>query len=134
MDPDDGSRRPRGTDAVVRIPAHGSREEPQVTGWTWEYEGYVAGDERLRESLCTLGNGYFATRGALPECAADEVHYPGTYVAGCYNRLTSQVAGRQVENEDMVNVPNWLPLRFRLHEERWLTPPTPRPCSTITRS
>nr|WSY51054.1 glycoside hydrolase family 65 protein [Streptomyces sp. NBC_00886] len=95
-----------------------------MTGWTWEYEGYVAADERLRESLCTLGNGCFATRGALPECAADEVHYPGTYVAGCYNRLTSNVAGRQVENEDMVNVPNWLPLRFRLHEERWLTPDT----------
>ncbi|MGV9573312.1 hypothetical protein ACWDRX_29315, partial [Streptomyces nigra] len=27
--------------------------------------GYKAADERLRESLCTLGNGYFATRGAL---------------------------------------------------------------------
>ncbi|WP_328766606.1 glycoside hydrolase family 65 protein [Streptomyces sp. NBC_00286] len=95
-----------------------------MTGWSWEYEGYEPADERLRESLCTLGNGYFATRGALPECAADEVHYPGTYVAGCYNRLTSEVAGRQVENEDMVNVPNWLPLRFRLPGGPWLTPDT----------
>ncbi|MBZ9643606.1 glycoside hydrolase family 65 protein, partial [Streptomyces sp. PSKA30] len=95
-----------------------------MTGWTWEYEGYEAADERLRESLCTLGNGYFATRGALPECAADDVHYPGTYVAGCYNRLTSDVAGRMVENEDMVNVPNWLPLRFRLRGRPWLTPDT----------
>ncbi|PWI13254.1 trehalose 6-phosphate phosphorylase [Streptomyces sp. Act143] len=93
-----------------------------MTGWTWEYEGYAPADERLRESLCTLGNGYFATRGALPECAADDVHYPGTYVAGCYNRLTSEVAGRGVENEDMVNVPNWLPLRFRLAGGSWLTP------------
>ncbi|MFI8536494.1 glycoside hydrolase family 65 protein [Streptomyces aquilus] len=93
-----------------------------MTGWTWEYEGYAPADERLRESLCTLGNGYFATRGALPECAADDVHYPGTYVAGCYNRLTSEVAGRSVENEDMVNVPNWLPLRFRLPGGPWLTP------------
>ncbi|MFI7413418.1 glycoside hydrolase family 65 protein [Streptomyces sp. NPDC049627] len=93
-----------------------------MTGWSWEYEGYRPADERLRESLCTLGNGYFATRGALPECAADEIHYPGTYVAGIYNRLTSEVAGRQVENEDMVNVPNWLPLRFRLPDGHWLTP------------
>ncbi|WP_329331799.1 glycoside hydrolase family 65 protein [Streptomyces sp. NBC_00663] len=93
-----------------------------MTGWTWEYEGYTPADERLRESLCTLGNGCFATRGALPECAADGVHYPGTYVAGCYNRLTSEVAGREVENEDMVNVPNWLPLRFRLPGGDWLTP------------
>lgn len=95
-----------------------------MTDWTWEFEGYEAADERLRESLCTLGNGYFATRGVLPECDADDVHYPGTYVAGCYNRLTSDVAGRQVENEDMVNVPNWLPLRFRLRGRPWLTPDT----------
>ncbi|MFE2070029.1 glycoside hydrolase family 65 protein [Streptomyces sp. NPDC059467] len=91
---------------------------------TWEYGGYVPADERLRESLCTLGNGYFATRGALPECAADDVHYPGTYVAGCYDRLTTDIAGHRVENEDMVNLPNWLPLRFRLSGGDWLTPDT----------
>ncbi|MFR9799103.1 glycoside hydrolase family 65 protein [Streptomyces sp. MS06] len=95
-----------------------------MTGWSWEYEGYDPADERLRESLCTLGNGYLATRGALPECAADDVHYPGTYVAGCYNRLTSEVAGRRVENEDMVNLPNWLPLRFRVAGGPWLHPDT----------
>ncbi|MGV9452492.1 glycoside hydrolase family 65 protein [Streptomyces sp. NPDC003635] len=95
-----------------------------MTEWTWEYEGYEPADQRLRESLCTLGNGYFATRGALPECSADDTHYPGTYVAGCYNRLTTDVSGRQVENEDMVNLPNWLPLRFRLRGGAWLTPDT----------
>ncbi|MFJ8200834.1 glycoside hydrolase family 65 protein [Streptomyces sp. NPDC096152] len=95
-----------------------------MTGRTWEYDGYRPADERLRESLCALGNGYFATRGALPECAADDVHYPGTYVAGCYNRLTSRVAGRRVENEDLVNLPNWLPLRFRTDGGAWLTPDT----------
>ena len=84
-----------------------------MADWTWEYEGYDPGTERLREALCTLGNGRFATRGAAPEERADAVHYPGTYAAGCYNRLTSTVAGRQVENEDLVNLPNWLPLRFR---------------------
>ncbi len=87
-----------------------------MSDWTWVYEGYAPHEERLRESLCTLGNGYFATRGAAPESPAGAVHYPGTYVAGCYNRLTSTVAGRQVENEDMVNLPNWLPLRFRARD------------------
>ncbi|MFE5813645.1 glycoside hydrolase family 65 protein [Streptomyces sp. NPDC056479] len=96
--------------------------EAEAVGWTWEYEGYTPADERLRESLCTLGNGYFATRGVLPECAADDIHYPGTYVAGIYNRLTSDVSGRRVENEDIVNVPNWLPLRFRLPEGHWIDP------------
>jgi trehalose/maltose hydrolase-like predicted phosphorylase len=80
-----------------------------VNPWTLVYDGFDPLDERLREALCTLGNGYFATRGAAPEAAADAVHYPGTYVAGCYNRLVSRVAGREVENEDLVNVPNWLP-------------------------
>jgi trehalose/maltose hydrolase-like predicted phosphorylase len=88
--------------------------------WMLVYDGFDPLDERLREALCTLGNGYFATRGAAPEAAADAVHYPGTYVAGCYNRLVSRVAGREVENEDPVNVPNWLPLTFRSEGGRWL--------------
>ncbi|MFC5720925.1 glycoside hydrolase family 65 protein [Streptomyces gamaensis] len=67
----------------------------------------------MREALCTLGNGRFATRGAAPESTAGHGHYPGTYAAGCYDRLVSAVAGRHVENEDLVNLPNWLPLRFR---------------------
>ena len=73
----------------------------------------------MREALCALGNGYFVTRGALPEARADDVNYPGTYVAGLYNRLTSEIAGRQVENEDLVNVPNWLPLEFRIADGPW---------------
>ncbi|MFD9487937.1 glycoside hydrolase family 65 protein [Streptomyces sp. NPDC059991] len=97
-----------------------------MNDWTWEYEGYDPARERLRESLCTLGNGLFATRGAAPECAADDIHYPGTYAAGCYNRLTSTVAGSQVVSEDMVNLPNWLPLRFRILDPQgqgaWFTP------------
>ncbi|WP_031170490.1 glycoside hydrolase family 65 protein [Streptomyces durhamensis] len=95
-----------------------------MQGPTWEYDGYRPEEERLRESLFTLGNGYFATRGALPECTADDVHYPGTYAVGCYDRLTSRVAGRRVENEDMVNLPNWLPLRYRPAGGAWLTPDT----------
>ncbi|WP_406510054.1 glycoside hydrolase family 65 protein [Streptomyces sp. NBC_00212] len=93
-----------------------------MTDQVWQYEGYEPAQERVRESLCTLGNGYFATRGAAPECTADAVHYPGTYAAGCYNRLTSTVAGREVENEDLVNLPNWLPLRFRTDGGTWFTP------------
>jgi trehalose/maltose hydrolase-like predicted phosphorylase len=91
-----------------------------VNAWTLVYDSFDPPGERLREALCTLGNGYFATRGAAPEAAADAVHYPGTYVAGCYNRLVSRVAGREVENEDLVNVPNWLPLTFRPQGARWL--------------
>ncbi|WP_046471628.1 glycoside hydrolase family 65 protein [Allosalinactinospora lopnorensis] len=76
-------------------------------------------EEGRREALCTLGNGRFATRGAAPEVSADGVRYPGTYIAGCYNRLTSVIDGREIDNEDMVNVPDWLPFTFRIGEGPW---------------
>ena len=47
-------------------------------------------------------------RGAAPEHRSDEVHYPGTYLARVYNRLTSTVQGREVEDEHLVNSPSWL--------------------------
>jgi Glycosyl hydrolase family 65, N-terminal domain len=90
-----------------------------TNNWVLSYEGFDPDREGLREALCTLGNGYFATRGAAPEPRADGVHYPGTYVAGCYDRLVTDVAGRTVENEDIVNMPNWLPLTFRIDGGDW---------------
>ena len=98
--------------------------------WRWEYHRYDPGTERLVESLCTLGNGRFATRGSAPETVADTIHYPATYLAGCYDRLTSTVGGRTVSNEDMVRLPDWTALRYRCLPEGappgdWLTPDHP---------
>jgi len=78
--------------------------------WRWTYTGYEPAEEALRETLCATGNGYFVTRASLPESKGDDVHHPGTYVAGVYNRLTDEVEGRLVENESMVNAPSWLPV------------------------
>lgn len=90
------------------------------SGWKLVYEGLEPSREGLREALCTLGNGYFATRGAAEESEADEVHYPGTYLAGGYNRLATEIAGQVIENEDLVNLPNWLPLAVRPVGGDWL--------------
>jgi alpha,alpha-trehalase len=90
-----------------------------MRSWHLIREDYAPEDEGYREALFTLGNGYFATRGAAPECAADGVHYPGTYLAGGYNRLQTEMAGRIIENEDLVNLPNWLPLKVRVDGEPW---------------
>ncbi|MEU6264120.1 glycoside hydrolase family 65 protein [Saccharopolyspora shandongensis] len=90
-----------------------------TTAWQFSFHDFAPEDEGRREALCTLGNGYFATRGAAPESHADGVHYPGTYVAGCYNRLSTTVAGREVENESLVNMPNWLLLTFRADDGPW---------------
>lgn len=91
--------------------------------WTIEYEDFVPREEKLREALCTLGNGYFATRGALESAVARDGHYPGTYLAGGYNRVKTEVAGSVIENEDLVNFPNWLYLTFRLRDGEWFDPP-----------
>ena len=93
-----------------------------MSDWLLEYHDFVPQQEGLREALCTLGNGYFASRGAAPECRADDVHYPGTYLAGGYNRLSTEIAGREVENEDLVNLPNWLPLQVRITGGEWFDP------------
>ncbi|WP_082698659.1 trehalose-phosphatase [Mycobacterium sp. GA-2829] len=88
-------------------------------GWSFTYEGYDPPTERLREALCTVGNGYLATRGAAPEARADALHYPGTYAAGVYNRLDDMLDGRQIAHESLVNLPNWLPLTFRIDGGAW---------------
>ncbi|MGR8920082.1 MAG: glycoside hydrolase family 65 protein [Gammaproteobacteria bacterium] len=93
-----------------------------MSGWSLCYEQYDPGQEPLREALCTLGNGYMATRGAYPGEVAGAQHYPGTYFAGVYNRLVSEIAGESIENEDLVNWPNWLVVRFRPEGEDWLSP------------
>ncbi|WP_448072947.1 beta-phosphoglucomutase family hydrolase [Georgenia yuyongxinii] len=87
--------------------------------WTLVYEGFDPAHEAHREALTTLGNGYLGTRGAAPERTADGVHYPGTYLAGVYNRLVSTVHGREVEDEHLVNAPNWLALDVRIGEGAW---------------
>ncbi len=88
--------------------------------WSLTYSDYVPGKEKTRETLLTVGNGYFGTRGALEECYGGQINYPGTYIAGLYNRLVSKVGERDVENEDFVNCPNWLPVRFKVEDEEWI--------------
>ena len=88
-------------------------------GWILAYDSYVPEQEKHREALTALGNGYFVTRGATTDSRAGGHHYPGCYVAGLYNRLTSQVGDRDIENEDLVNIPNWLPLTFKVEDGEW---------------
>lgn len=81
---------------------------PAEDDWHLHETGDDPGREGVRETLCTLGNGYVATRGARSDAVADAVHYPGTYFAGVYDRSRMRVAGHRVEREAVVNAPNWL--------------------------
>lgn len=95
-------------------------QSPEGDGWSLEYRGIDPDTAGTREALLTQGNGYFATRGALAESAADGISYPGVYVAGCYNRLTSQIGDRSRTDESIVNLPNWVHFTFRAAEGPWM--------------
>ncbi|MCF8364656.1 MAG: beta-phosphoglucomutase family hydrolase [Bacteroidales bacterium] len=90
--------------------------------WSVSFTDYDPKKEKSREALLAVGNGYFGTRGAMEELVAGESNYPGTYIAGLYNRLTSKVSDRDIENEDFVNAPNWLPVTFKIENGEWFDP------------
>jgi len=124
---------------VVGIDRQGHREELEAAGadivvndaseldlgmsttdpWTLVYHGFDPVHEGHREVLTALGNGYMVTRGSRPEHTDDGTHYPGSYLAGVYNRLVSSIHDRSVEEEHLVNVPNWLPLDIRIGNGPW---------------
>ena len=87
--------------------------------WVFRYKDWHKDDHPLQEALCTLGNGYIATRAALEMEGDNGFNYPGTYLAGGYNRMESKVADKVIENEDLVNWPNWLLLTFRIGDGPW---------------
>jgi beta-phosphoglucomutase family hydrolase len=83
--------------------------------WNLTYYGFEPENEKLRETLTTIGNGYFGTRGCFEGVKADEViHYPGTYIAGVYNKLPSIVFRKTIYNNDFVNCPNWLLIELKI--------------------
>src|SRR3954466_6309296 len=92
-----------------------------VNDWTLSYDSFEPADEGLREALTSTGNGYFCTRGAAEWEDTDDVHYPGTYAHGGYNRETTIMGGSPVLNEDLVNLPNWLVLKLRIEGEEAIT-------------
>jgi trehalose/maltose hydrolase-like predicted phosphorylase/beta-phosphoglucomutase-like phosphatase (HAD superfamily) len=81
------------------------------------YEGFDPSKEGLREALTSTGNGYFCIRGAAEWEDGDDVHYPGTYAHGVYNRESTIVGGRPVPNEDLVNLPRCLSMKLAIEDE-----------------
>jgi trehalose/maltose hydrolase-like predicted phosphorylase len=85
--------------------------------FTLVYDGFDPDEEGLRETLTSMGNGYLCLRGAAEWEEPDDVHYPGTYAHGVYNRQTTILAGRPVPNEDLVNLPRCASLRLRIEDQ-----------------
>ncbi|MFD1455853.1 glycoside hydrolase family 65 protein [Levilactobacillus lanxiensis] len=81
--------------------------------WHLDYYGQYQGKRNYgQEAMLTVGNGFVGLRGAYTEAHADADNYPGMYTAGLYDQLTTNLNGRAVTNEDLVNLPNAQALSF----------------------
>ena len=86
--------------------------------WHLDYYGQSNGKRNYgQESMLTIGNGFFGLRGSYVEARADQDNYPGTYIAGLYNQLTTKINDRDVVNEDLVNMPNAQFLTFSVDHQ-----------------
>jgi HAD superfamily hydrolase (TIGR01509 family) len=91
--------------------------------WHLRFDDPGPDQEGAVETLCTLGNGFLATRGSRPWSRDDGRSYPGTYLAGVYDRARVNVDGRSAELESLVNQPHWSSFSFRASEGEWLGAP-----------
>ncbi|MEI7694056.1 MAG: beta-phosphoglucomutase family hydrolase [Chlorobium sp.] len=94
----------------------------EFEGWNQTYTDYAVREEKLRETLTAVGNGYLGVRGAYEGSSCSAHHYPGTYLAGIFNRVPSLVHDQTVYNNDFVNTPNWLPIEFRIGGGEFISP------------
>lgn len=94
-------------------------------GWNLIYDDVDPAQEGTREALCATGNGYWASRAATPGTVPDGIHYPGTYLAGIYNRCVSSVGERVIETEHLVNAPDWTSVVVRQTDGTVLRPGAP---------
>ena len=87
--------------------------------WCLKYVDFNPQNELSRETILTVGNGFFASRGCFCEEKTSKNHYPGTYMAGVYNKLESEINDKKIFNEDLVNCPNWLFTSFKIDDGEW---------------
>ena len=124
--------RRNGADLVVSDMSEISVDEIQswfdeghaADGWNLSYNHFDPEDEKLRETLTAVGNGYLGNRGAFEHAAASDVHYPGTYIAGVYNKLATMVGGKRIYNNDFVNCPNWTLIELAIGQSEFINPLT----------
>ena len=119
-----------GADIVVRDMAEITIEQIkewfesgiEADGWNLTYNTFIPEDEGLRETLTAVGNGYMGVRGHFECEKASDIHYPGTYIAGMYNKIATTVGGKRIYNNDFVNCPNWTLIEFAIGSGAFVSP------------
>jgi len=105
-------------DAIAAMYSKHVLEDP----WRLSYRVFLPADERLREAMTSLGNGYMGNRGGWEGASISPHHYPATYLAPVFDTAPSEVKGRTVYNSDMVNLPNWCLMQLSIDGEPWVDP------------
>ena len=80
----------------------------------WQIEEDAFHPDKLRslETVYTIGNGYFGTRGSFEEGYPKAT--PATLLEGVFDRI-------DIGKEELANVPDWLPIKLFVNGERfWL--------------
>ena len=78
--------------------------------WQIEEDAFDAGKLRSLETLYTIGNGYFGTRGAFEEGYPKDT--PATLLAGVFDKI-------DIGKEELANAPDWLPIKLFVNGERF---------------
>jgi beta-phosphoglucomutase family hydrolase len=101
------------------------KQRTGIVNKSWEiyYCSYKPDAEMIRETICALGNGYLGSRACHATQKDDSnTHYPGTYLAGIFNKTATPVHGKKIWNNDMVNCPNWALVEFSIGKEKFVDP------------
>ncbi|MFC6175931.1 glycoside hydrolase family 65 protein [Companilactobacillus huachuanensis] len=99
-----------------------AEKETDYASWHLDYYG-LAHEKRQygQESMQTIGNGYFGLRGTYLETKANDDNYPATYIAGVFDQLSTPINGRDIINEDLVNLPNAQYITFSINNGQRFT-------------
>lgn len=94
--------------------------EEKYSTWHLDYYGLSHGKRQYgQESMQTIGNGFLGLRGTYLEAKANDDNYPATYIAGVFDQLSTPINGRDVINEDLVNLPNAQYITFSVNDDNY---------------
>lgn len=98
---------------------HWFKETLDLLKWCLTYRYFDKDEEKLRETMTTVGNGFVGHRNALSFMKADDdTHYPGTYIASLFNKVGTKIADKMIYNNDFVNIPNAFLIHFKFDDDK----------------
>ena len=84
--------------------------EQAVNLWHIDEESFDPKKMHSQETIYTIGNGYFATRGTFEENYVGA--NPGTLLYGVFDDIS-------IGKEELANIPDWLPIQLFINGERF---------------